>query len=105
MSHLLFKQRKAQHILHIFHKVEFEAFYIACIDFFDVLAVLFRNQDVCDTRTFCSKDFSFMPPTGSTFPRSVISPVMAMWSRTRRCVSAEAMEVAIVIPADGPSLA
>ena len=30
--------------------------------------------------------FSLMPPTGSTSPRSVISPVMATVWRTRRCV-------------------
>lgn len=44
-----------------------------------------------------------MPPTGSTFPRSVISPVMAVFLRTLRCVIAEAIDVAMVIPADGPS--
>ena len=47
--------------------------------------------------------FSLIPPTGSTFPRSVISPVMARFLRTFLCVRAEMMEVAIVIPADGPS--
>ena len=48
--------------------------------------------------------FSLMPPTGSTFPRSVISPVMAVFFLTLRCVMADAMDVAMVIPADGPSL-
>ena len=48
--------------------------------------------------------FSLMPPTGSTRPRSVISPVMARWSRTLRWVSAEAIEVTMVMPAEGPSL-
>ena len=47
--------------------------------------------------------FSLMPPTGSTLPRSVISPVMAVFLRTLRCVRAEAIEVAIVMPAEGPS--
>ena len=45
-----------------------------------------------------------MPPTGSTLPRSVISPVMAVFLRTLRWVSAEAREVAMVMPAEGPSL-
>ena len=45
-----------------------------------------------------------IPPTGNTLPRKVISPVMATASRTLRCVSAEAKDVAMVIPADGPSL-
>ena len=47
--------------------------------------------------------FSFIPPTGSTLPRSVISPVMAVFFLTLRCVRAEAMDVAIVMPAEGPS--
>ena len=47
--------------------------------------------------------FSLMPPTGSTFPRSVISPVMANCLRTLRCVKVETKEVTIVIPALGPS--
>ena len=48
--------------------------------------------------------FSLIPPTGSTLPRRVISPVMARLAFTFRWVKAEAKEVAIVIPADGPSL-
>ena len=44
-----------------------------------------------------------MPPTGSTRPRSVISPVIARFVRTGRPVSSEASAVAIVTPADGPS--
>ena len=47
--------------------------------------------------------FSRIPPTGSTFPRRVISPVMARLAFTLRWVSAEASEVTMVIPAEGPS--
>ena len=47
--------------------------------------------------------FSLMPPTGSTRPDSVISPVIAMSPRTGRPVSSDASAVAIVTPADGPS--
>ena len=47
--------------------------------------------------------FSLMPPTGSTRPESVISPVIAMSPRTGRRVSSEASAVAIVTPAEGPS--
>ena len=47
--------------------------------------------------------FSLIPPTGSTLPRRVISPVIARLAFTLRCVKAEANEVAIVIPAEGPS--
>ena len=48
--------------------------------------------------------FSLMPPTTSTRPRSVISPVMATAARVGRSVNAEISAVAMVIPADGPSL-
>ena len=47
--------------------------------------------------------FSLMPPTGSTLPRRVISPVIATSWRTGRPVSSDASAVAIVTPADGPS--
>src|SRR5450759_266791 len=44
------------------------------------------------------------PPIGRTRPRSVISPVIARSLRTGMPVSALTIAVAIVIPADGPSL-
>ena len=47
--------------------------------------------------------FSLMPPTGSTLPRRVISPVIATSWRTGRPVSSEVSAVAMVTPADGPS--
>ena len=47
--------------------------------------------------------FSLMPPTGSTRPDSVISPVIARSPRTGRPVSSDAIAVTIVTPADGPS--
>ncbi|KJU83314.1 conserved hypothetical protein, membrane [Candidatus Magnetobacterium bavaricum] len=48
--------------------------------------------------------FSLSPPMGSTVPLSVTSPVMAMFLLTGMPVSADAIAVVIVIPADGPSL-
>src|SRR5215475_1225568 len=47
--------------------------------------------------------FSLIPPTGSTSPRSVISPVIAILRCTALPVSNERIAVAIVTPADGPS--
>lgn len=44
-----------------------------------------------------------MPPTGSTRPRSVASPVIAVSLRTFRPEKSEARAVKIVTPADGPS--
>jgi hypothetical protein len=51
-----------------------------------------------------ASDFSFRPPIAITRPRSVISPVIAMSCFTATLVSADTSEVAIVTPADGPSL-
>jgi len=44
-----------------------------------------------------------MPPTGSTSPRSVTSPVIAHRRSTGRPVAAEISAVASVTPAEGPS--
>src|SRR5712691_3792833 len=48
--------------------------------------------------------FIFTPPTGSTRPRSVISPVMPTSWRTGRAVKRLTMAVTMATPADGPSL-
>ena len=45
-----------------------------------------------------------MPPTGRTRPDRLTSPVMARPGRTGRLVKSETSAVAIVTPADGPSL-
>src|SRR2546426_119410 len=47
--------------------------------------------------------FSLSPPMGSTRPRSVSSPVIAMSCRAGRRHNSDASAVAIVIPAEGPS--
>ncbi len=47
--------------------------------------------------------FSFSPPIGSTWPVSVISPVIATSARTGRPDSSDTSAVAIVTPALGPS--
>src|SRR6185295_4518130 len=52
---------------------------------------------------FAARTFSLMPPTGSTRPRKLISPVIAVSERTSRCVSKEASAATIVTPALGPS--
>ena len=47
--------------------------------------------------------FSLMPPTGSTSPRRLISPVIAVSLLTVRPVSSETSAVNIATPAEGPS--
>ena len=48
--------------------------------------------------------FSFSPPMGSTRPRKVTSPVMAISRRTGAPVRADTMAVVMAMPAEGPSL-
>ncbi|MNH19687.1 hypothetical protein D3C79_794310 [compost metagenome] len=50
-----------------------------------------------------ASSFSFNPPMASTWPRRVISPVMATSARTGICVSADTSAVHMPIPALGPS--
>ena len=48
--------------------------------------------------------FSFIPPTGSTNPYKLSSPVIAKSYFTRLPVKSDTMATVIVTPADGPSL-
>ncbi len=52
---------------------------------------------------FAASTFSLIPPTGSTWPRNVISPVIAISFLTGISVTAEINATANVIPALGPS--
>src|SRR5207248_1792119 len=61
-----------------------------------------RMTSLTPTRR-AARTFSLMPPTGSTRPDRVISPVIAMSPRTGRPVSSDAIAAAMVTPADGPS--
>ena len=49
-------------------------------------------------------DFSLSPPIGITAPRSVISPVIATSGRAGTLLRSDTSAVAMLIPADGPSL-
>ena len=68
-----------------------------------VLLVVFRDDDCPYSGSMCRDIFSFNPPIGSTLPRSVISPVMATSLLTGIFVSTLISDVAMVIPAEGPS--
>src|SRR6266702_565486 len=54
-------------------------------------------------RRWAARTFSLIPPTGSTRPARVISPVMATRGRTARPVSSDTIAVTRVMPAEGPS--
>ena len=74
---------------------------------FEIMSHILRSSSMSfmfsrGSRTFltpalcAAMTFSFIPPTGSTFPRSVISPVMARSLRTGVFVRAETMDVHMV---------
>ncbi len=63
----------------------------------------FGRMTVVNFAWRAARTFSFTPPMGRTSPRSVISPVIATSRFTLRCVNAEIMAAAMVIPAEGPS--
>ena len=68
-------------------------------------ALFFAGRMIVRIPARCAaRIFSLRPPIGSTRPRSVISPVIATSLFTGVPVSAEISEVAIVTPAEGPSL-
>ena len=64
----------------------------------------FGKITVASLARLAARIFSFNPPIGRTRPRKVISPVMARSRLAGMPERAEAMAVAMVIPAEGPSL-
>src|SRR5918992_807357 len=52
---------------------------------------------------WAASTFSLTPPIGSTWPVSVISPVMATSSETGVSMASDASAVAMAMPAEGPS--
>ena len=104
MGYFFVEQGDVPHLFYGFDEMERESLDVAFGDFFDVTDVLFRKNDLFDARTLGRPVFfSLIPPTGSTLPRSVSSPLIANRLRILRCVKTEAIEVAIVMPAEGPS--
>ena len=63
----------------------------------------FGRITVVSLARLAAKSFSFNPPMGRTRPRRVISPVIARSRRTGICDNVDAMAMAMVMPADGPS--
>ena len=70
--HLFSQQRKIHHLLNITHIMEHQAFQILRFDLIDILLILLAKNQFLN------------PPTGSTLPRNVISPVIAKFFFTLR---------------------
>ncbi len=85
------------------HRVEGKFLAYRPGQFHEVLFVLFRQNHFTQTGAVGGQDLFLHAAKGRTFPRSVISPVMAISRRTLRLVRAEARAVIIVTPAEGPS--
>src|SRR5881628_3416514 len=97
-------QRQAQHLTQLPDEVDPERFPHVLGEILEVGLVLHGEHDGGDAARTAPSTFSLTPPIGSTRPRNVISPVMARSWRAGRRDSAETSAVAIVTPAEGPSL-
>ena len=100
----LFHQRRLEHLRHLGDEVEGECVADVFGQVFQVLVIFLGQDDIGDTRAVCTEHLFLIPPTGSTWPRRVISPVIATLRRTGCAVKAEMSAVASVMPAEGPSL-
>ena len=82
--HLFSQQRKIHHLLNITHIMEHQAFQILRFDLIDILLILLAKNQFLNPARLAAKIFSLIPPTGSTLPRNVISPVIAKFFFTLR---------------------
>jgi hypothetical protein len=95
--------RMAEHIIHVFYQDDIEAFSNPRRYIVQVTLVVLRDQHAGNVASLCGQQFFGQPPMGRTRPRKVISPVMASCLRTGFWTRADTIEVAMVIPAEGPS--
>src|SRR5215468_10610631 len=99
----LARHRAGEHLVHARDRNDVEAFLDAVADLHEVLGVLFRNEHCFDAPAQGPSSFSLRPAIGHTWPRSVISPVMATSRRTGMPVITETIAMAMATPAEGPS--
>lgn len=104
VGYLFGKQGNVEYLSDVMHIVELQSFEVAGLYVFNIFAVFVAKYDFFDAGTFGSQYLFLDTAHGQHTARRVISPVMARWARTLRWVNDEAMEVTMVIPADGPSL-
>ena len=82
--HLFPQQRQIHHLLDVTHIMEHQAFQILRFDLIDILLILLAKNQFLNPGTFSRQDLLLDTPTGSTLPRSVISPVIAKFFFTLR---------------------
>jgi hypothetical protein len=100
----LVEQGYAQHVIYPVGVMDGQVLDVFRRNLLDVFAVFLQRIMFLMPARRAARIFSLMPPTGSTLPRSVISPVIARWLRILRWVKTEAMLVKMAMPALGPSL-
>src|SRR5207244_2371347 len=98
------QQRRLEHLVDRVHELDVDRVddLLRYID--EILLVLLRHEEDLDPGAVRREELLLTPPMGKTSPRSVISPVIATSVRTLRPVRADTIAVAMVTPADGPSL-
>ena len=75
--HLFSQQRQIHHLLNVTHIMEHQAFQILRFDLIDIFSFSLQRINSLIPARLAAKIFSLIPPTGSTLPRNVISPVIA----------------------------
>ena len=97
-------KRCLEHIVHCICEDKLHILLNILGNIFEVFLFLFGTITTLMPILFAASAFSLSPPIGRTLPLKVTSPVIATSFFTGFPVSADAMDVAIVIPAEGPIL-
>ena len=100
---IAFFQGFGNRIVDTFEPDELQLLTRALRNLIEVPPVTRREHHPGETGRGGGDEFSLMPPTGSTRPRSDISPVIAVSLLTVRLASKEASALNIATPALGPS--
>src|SRR5208283_3230447 len=94
---------RLENVIHRFSNNKIHSLFHIFWEVIQILLVPFGQNNFSDAILLAASVFSLSPPMGRTLPLNVTSPFMAISFLTALPVSADAMAVAIVIPADGPS--
>ena len=96
MCYFFIQQRLIDNLHHCFHVVERKARYVHGINVLHILTIFNRKDYVGYSGTLGGKNLLLYTAHRQHFA--------SQSNFTLRCVKAETMDVAIVMPADGPSL-
>ena len=97
-------QRVMQHFIHVLDQFDIDFLKDLTWDVLQVLGVVPGNQDRFDQAPMGRQDLFLQSPDGKDSAAQGDFPVMAISLRAGMRVKADTMDVAMVMPADGPSL-